>query len=158
MPTSPLLFQRWGRLALFKRNRESIDPDSWVANVIRLGYQIEFSVTPPDTGVWKTTPIPRERTKRQALEAKILGLANKGAVFIIHPSNSHNLIRSNFFLAPKKPDLWRPILNLKPLNKSYISTKKFRMETLASISRGMWATSIDLKDAYLHIPIHADFQ
>lgn len=34
------------------------------------------------------------------------------------------------------------------------------METLASIRpvlpKGMWATSIDLKDTYMHIPIHPD--
>lgn len=49
-------------------------------------------------------------------------------------------------------------INLKPLNKAYIRPKRFRMETLAvvlsSLQRGSWATSIDLKDAYLHIPIH----
>ncbi|KAJ8042733.1 hypothetical protein HOLleu_09576 [Holothuria leucospilota] len=60
--------------------------------------------------------------------------------------------------APKKPNPWRPILNLKPLNKLYFATKRFRMETLASIIptlvEGMWAISIDLKDAYLHVPIH----
>ncbi|KAJ8039201.1 Ecotropic viral integration site 5-like [Holothuria leucospilota] len=84
------------------------------------------------------------------------------AIYIVHPSRSLNLIRSSFFLAPKKPNPWRPILNLKPLNKLYFATKRFRMETLASIIptlvEGMWAISIDLKDAYLHVPIHPLYQ
>ena len=65
------------------------------------------------------------------------------------------------FLTPKKSDKWRPILNLKPLNKSFVRPTRFRMETLRSITpllhEGMWATSVDLTDAYLHIPVrHQD--
>ncbi|PIK45634.1 hypothetical protein BSL78_17514 [Apostichopus japonicus] len=57
---------------------------------------------------------------------------------------------------------WRPILNLKPLNKNYVEPKRFRMETLNLIlpllRKGMWAASVDLQDAYLHIPIHPRHQ
>ncbi|KAJ8034792.1 hypothetical protein HOLleu_21785 [Holothuria leucospilota] len=56
------------------------------------------------------------------------------------------LFRSSFFLAPKK----RPIVILRPLNAAYIRLQRFRMETLAV---SMWAASLDIKDAYLHIPI-----
>ena len=151
-----------GRLLQFRQNWEIIFPDNWVSSVVNSGYLIEFSRLPPATGLMRVTPVPSDPAKRSALETEIRGLVDKRAVQIVHPSDAHNLIRSNFFLAPKKPNLWRPILNLKPLNKAYIKTKKFRMETLTSIiptlSTGMWATSIDLKDAYLHIPIHKDHQ
>lgn len=147
---------------MFSRNWKKIDPDDWVLRVVTEGYQIEFSKFPPAKGLLKLTPVPKDLDKRAALETEILGLLDKQAIYVVHPSRSLNLIRSSFFLAPKKPNMWRPILNLKPLNKLYISTKRFCMETLASIiptlEEGMWATSIDLKDAYLHVPIHPRYQ
>ena len=49
------------------------------------------------------------------------------------------------------------ILNLKAINV-FIPPQHFRMETLASIlptiSPQDWAVSLDLRDAYLHVPIH----
>ena len=63
---------------------------------------------------------------------------------------------SHYFLASKKTGGFRPILNLRGLN-AYLLVEKFRMETLASILRdlqqGVWMISLDLKDAYLHVPI-----
>ena len=68
---------------------------------------------------------------------------------------------SIFFLVDKKGGGVRPILNLKPLNK-YIIKRTFKMENLRSIKRavkpGDWLVSIDLQDAYMHIPIHPDFR
>ena len=108
------------------------------------------------------TPVPRCPQQRAALEEEIHGLLLKNAIRIVPPGSPLRLYRSSFFLTPKKPDSWRPILNLKPLNKRFIRPRKFRMETLASIiptcAQGMWATSLDLKDAYLHIPIHPSCQ
>ena len=61
------------------------------------------------------------------------------------------------FLTPKKSGLWRPILNLKPLN-AFMHPPPFRMETLKAIlptlRRVSWGATLDLKDAYLHIPMH----
>ena len=67
---------------------------------------------------------------------------------------------STFFLVPKKDaGMWRPILNLKPLN-GFIRPKHFRAETLRaileSIQPGSWAASLDLRDAYLHVPIRQE--
>ena len=63
---------------------------------------------------------------------------------------------SHYFLAMKKTGSFRPILNLRGLNP-YLLVEKFRMETLASIlldlQKGMWMISLDLKDAYVHVPI-----
>lgn len=146
-----------GRLLQFAENWEILGPDSWVRQVIRQGYKIEFSSRPPARGLLKSTPVPQARDQRLALENEISGLLEKRAIYIVEEFPSR-LYRSSFFLTPKKPDTWRPIINLKPLNKAYIRPTRFRMETLASVIpslvQGSWATSIDLKDAYLHIPIH----
>ena len=101
------------------------------------------------------------REKREALEKEVRDLLQKGATKFATAQESTNLFRSSF-LTPRKPDRWRPILNLKPLNKAFITARIFRMETLVTFTlflrRGKWATSIDLKDAYLHVPIHKDHQ
>ena len=66
-------------------------------------------------------------------------------------------IYSRFFLVPKKPEGFRPILDLRGLNPT-VSKKQFRMLTnavlLGSITHGDWLTSIDLKDAYFHVGVH----
>ena len=56
---------------------------------------------------------------------------------------------------------WRLILDVSGLNK-FIVAKKFTMETVQKIRQtvppNLFATSIDLTDAYHHIPIHPNFQ
>ena len=149
-----------GRLSRFAPNWERLHPDSWVLSVISRGYKIEFTANPPLMDKRRVTPIPQDPGQRKVLEEEILGLLRKRAIYIARP-NPGPLYRSTFFLAPKKPDKWRPILNLKPLNKLYVRPARFRMETLKQIipalRQGMWATSVDLRDAYLHIPIHEEF-
>ena len=62
----------------------------------------------------------------------------------------------HFFWCQKKSGKLRPVTNLRPLNK-YLEKKHFKMDTLAKVLNlvipGDWAVSIDLTDAYLHIPI-----
>ena len=56
---------------------------------------------------------------------------------------------------------WRPVIDLSSLNK-FLAIPKFKMETpesiRASLRKGEWVTSIDLANAYLHIPIHTQSQ
>ena len=64
---------------------------------------------------------------------------------------------SRLFLVPKPGNRWRPVIDLSCLNK-FLAISKFKMETpesiRASLCKNEWVTSIDLTDAYLHIPIH----
>jgi hypothetical protein len=54
----------------------------------------------------------------------------------------------------------RPVINLKRLNAAHLDTPHFCMETPQdvhhAIRAGDWAASIDLRDAYFHIPIHPE--
>ena len=53
----------------------------------------------------------------------------------------------------------RPILDCRPLN-AYLNPRHFKMEDLKMLATivqpGDFLVKIDLKDAYLHIPIHKD--
>ena len=61
-----------------------------------------------------------------------------------------------YFLIPKKDSGLRPILDLRQLN-AYIKSLPFKMlhtkHILESVEQGEWFTTIDLKDAYFHVPI-----
>ena len=50
----------------------------------------------------------------------------------------------------------RPVINLRPLNQ-YLKKTHFKMDTLAKVINLVkpndWAFSVDLSDAYLHVPI-----
>ena len=64
---------------------------------------------------------------------------------------------SRIFVVPKKSGVVHPIIDLKALNQN-LKPKCFKIESVESIRAallpGMWTYSIDLKDAYFHIPIH----
>ena len=66
---------------------------------------------------------------------------------------------SNLFIIPKKFGDLRPVINLKPLNE-FVQYHHFEMEGLNTLldllSGSEFFTTIDLKDAYFSIPIHAD--
>ena len=90
------------------------------------------------------------------MAAEITALLSKG---VIEPTADHpRLCLSPIFLVPKRSGNFRLILNHKRINR-YIGSVHFRMETLASIlpylNPGDWTVSIDLLDAYHHVPIAA---
>ena len=66
------------------------------------------------------------------------------------------------FSVPKKgTDKRRVILDLSTLNR-YISRPRFKMTTVEQVRQvlpaGAWTISLDLSEAYYHVPIHPDFR
>ncbi|WP_411016592.1 reverse transcriptase domain-containing protein [Salmonella sp. s51944] len=149
-----------GRLLQFGLQWEHVYSGKWILDIVSKGYHIEFTSPPPLLGGGKVTQIPSHQDQRVVLESEIDQLLLKRA--IVRVSDQVGPLYLSFFLAPKKPNSWRPILNLRPLNSAHIRPKHFRMENLAVIlpflSKQMWAASLDLQDAYLHIPIAEDNQ
>ena len=80
----------------------------------------------------------------------------KGAIRPLE-SNSGPGFYSRLFLVPKKTGDMRPVIDLSDLNK-FVECPTFKMDTAElvrmDLQPGMWVTSIDLKDAYFHIPIN----
>ena len=86
-------------------------------------------------------------------------MLEKGAIEKVSPSPG---FYSRLFVVPKKDGGFRPIINLKLLNKQYLDPPYFRMDTAKDVGlllqEGDWAASIDLRDAYFHVPISRRFR
>ena len=94
--------------------------------------------------------------KDQALTDCIQSLLSKNAIERVENVKSLGFY-SRLFLVLKPHQRWRPVIDLSRLN-TFLHVDKFKTETPESIRTslipGEWVSSIDLSDAYLHIPIH----
>ena len=142
------------RLQKFWQNWEFYLEDPWVTDVLRHGYRFELVKSPPLT----LEPVERLYSVEQGLilSEAIQSLVTKGAVRMIHPDHLNPGFYSQIFLVPKKGSSeFRMIHNLK----EYLAPPpKFRMLTVKQLTmlvrQGDYLASLDLKDAYLHVPIH----
>ena len=85
----------------------------------------------------------------------ILDLVNKRAIERVPPGTPG--FYSRVFLVPKKSGKMRLVIDLSKLN-AFLLKQTFKMDTAAVIRDAieplMWAASLDLSDAYLHVPMH----
>ena len=126
--------------------------------VLRVGYRIPFRCPPPLSA--EPIPMPSYNplsTKGVVLEEVTLDLIAKGVVELA-PLPSLGFY-SRLFLVWKTPGLWRLVIDLSSLNR-FVDVSHFQMETiqsvLLSIRPGDWMASIDLREAYLQVPIHPE--
>ena len=106
-----------GRLRHFSGSWARFTSDRWVLETVSRGYALEFTSTPRRTNV-RPTPIPSDVSKRHTLEGELRSLLLKHAVHPVPVGAGQAGFMSTFFLVPKKGvDAWRPILNLRPLNR-----------------------------------------
>ena len=143
-----------GRIRHFWRAWGLISADPWILNVVRNGLELEFE-SPP-------TMLRFPSSARMGVEQLSIGrdevssLIQKGAAV----RASRIRFVSQMFIIKKQSGGFRPIINLKSLNQ-FVVYRHFKMENLASlrhlIMKGDWMVKLDLKDAYLTVPVHKDF-
>ena len=121
-----------------------------------MGYCLPFLSTPPLSNV--PVPMPSyspTSIKGAALEEVTLGLIAKGAVELA-PLPSPGFY-NRLFVVWKTLGSWRPVIDLSHLNR-FVDVSPFQMETIQSVilsvRQGDWMASIDLKEAYLQVPVH----
>ncbi|XP_058049789.1 uncharacterized protein LOC131203498 [Ahaetulla prasina] len=99
----------------------------------------------------------RDVTKREIMDTAVQHLLNIGAVEPVPVHEQWSGYYSMLFVIQKASRGLRPILNLKGLNR-YVKYRRFKMHSLRSIltnvRKGDFLTSIDLTEAYLHVPIN----
>ncbi len=127
----------------------TITDDPWVLGCIK-GYQLPFESLPSR---YLNPPLHIVKDNEEIINTEIISLQSKNAVEICE----HAYFLNQIFLVPKKDGIsWRPILNLKPLNR-YLKSFHFKMESINMVTdllqKGMWLCKIDFKDAYFSVPI-----
>ena len=131
-----------------------------VVKILKNGLKWKFIQKP----ILRTSPwlaqenmSPKKQAQMKTVVDKLL---EKNAIEEVIDVNSPGYY-SILFLRPKPSGEMRPIIDLKALNL-IIENQTFTMESARSIQEqmqeGQWATSIDLSDAYFHIPIHNKYK
>ena len=95
----------------------------------------------------------------EAFDEEVRDLIKKGAIKKLDFQDSSDGFVSSIFVVPKSSGGFRPIINLSYLNY-FVTYHHFKMEGLEDvrflIQQGDWMAKIDIKDAYLNVPIHPD--
>jgi hypothetical protein len=120
------------------------------------GLHLQFRRSP------RLSEIPISLSHTSDKEQRILlSLILKGAIERVQDPFQSTGFYSRLSLVPKKTGGMRPVIDLSILNTFFL-VPHFKMETNRSsrscIHPGMWTTSLDLMDAYFHIPIAPPFR
>ena len=125
-------------------------------NIITNGYVLPFISKPNLVRAPLIKSGYKALQKEIALTSCIQSLLSKNAIERVEHVKSLGFC-SHLFLVPKPHQRWRPVIDLSRLN-TFLHVERFKMATTesirASLIPGEWVSSIDLADAYLHIPIH----
>ena len=154
-----------GRLRFFWEEWRSIGASRKVVRWFRKGYPLPFApdgreqavrLMSPTSPAYLMVDYSSDTVRQEALHCKIEELLAKSA---IEPLPDGQLAFFNrVFLVPKKTGGFRLILDVSKLNE-FLVVDKFHMDTVqvirSAVEEGMWAVSIDLSDAYHHIPIRS---
>ena len=144
-----------GRLTHFVSNWRKITQDPWILQTVQ-GLRLEFINLPPNLQIRQ--PV-LEADKVQALSREVEKLVQKEAICPVQAGDIGFM--SPIFVVPKSDGSWRPVINLKSLNQ-YVRAPHFKMESIklvkGLIQEGDWLTKLDLKDAYLTLPVYQAHQ
>ena len=143
-------------LHFFRRDWQTNKSSSNMLNIITNGYVLPFISKPSLVRLPLIQSEYKALLKDQALATCIQSVLSKNAIERVEDVKSLRFY-SRLFLVPKPYQRRRPVIDLSRLN-TVLHIEKFKMETPESIRTSPipreWVSSIDLSDAYLHIPIH----
>lgn len=143
-----------GRLQLFYREWLRVTTNPIVLDWVR-GYKIPFLTQPTQSKLLMPQVFSQRET--QQISTEIKHLLHIGAVNRCNPLPDQFI--SRIFLTDKRGGKKRFIINLKKLN-IHVNAPHFKMEdartAMRLIQQGCYGATIDLKEAYYILPIHAD--
>ncbi len=149
-----------GRLHQFWRVWQSLGVKEEVINILRDGLKWTFMKEPQMRNTPWNAQANMKREKEKIMRTVIQTLLQKDAIEVVNNTTTPGHY-SILFLRKKTSGEYRPIIDLSELNL-LIENHSFKMESSRSIHSVMkinqWACSIDLTDAYYHIPIHHSFK
>ena len=154
IPLKPILA---GRLQFFLPNWKKLTQDPWVLETVA-GYQLRFRQEPHQS----VAPMMRvSKEEERCISEEVQSLWEKGAISPVPRHREGQCFLSTIFTVPKKDGGRRPIINLKALNR-FIPHLHFKMEGIQDLRDIVlpndYMIKLDLKDAYLLIPIFPPHQ
>ena len=146
-------FSNAGKIRLFAQNWRKLTSDPHIMEIVE-GWKLPLKSRPHQ--VREPGVISMSQKEQEVIDLEIQSMLQKEVIQIAEPSTDQFV--SNIFVRPKKgEDKYRPIINLKSLNKQmpYIHFKMEGMKNVVDLlNQGNYMVKIDLKEAYWHIPIH----
>ena len=118
-----------------------------LATCVKRGYHWQWKGQPP------RLQFPRLAMQSSDVQVQVQRLLDLGAIYVVDPQPC---FLSRIFVVPKVPTGWRLTLDVSALSE-YIVIPSFKMSNHASLRQALsppvWLACLDLKDAYLHVPI-----
>ena len=144
-----------GRLQQFYQQwKRTVNPQ-WPLSVIEEGYRLQFRALPSP---WKIKPMKLSPLDHEAVSLAVEKFLKAGIIEISPTQNEDYL--SNFFTI-QEPTKRRPILDCTQLNQ-FLQYQHFKMERVPAlrqiIEKDDLMCKLDLKDAYVVVPIHPTSQ
>ena len=156
IPPDPEILPVGGRLGYFHPNWLFLGASLSAVKVLEFGLQLPLGQAKIPLSRTPTLNSQYSSPQKNAvlLEAVSDMLLKKAIQKVRDPSSLG--FYSRLFLVPKRTGGWRPVIDLSNLNL-FLDFPTFRMETSQSIRNslqvGQWTTSLDLRDAYFHVPM-----
>ena len=122
------------------------------------GLELKFHSAPPLSYLPPPRALP-SNSQFPLIHTLIPKLLSRGIIRKI--TSPQLLFFSQLFVVPKKDNSSRLIIDLSLLNK-FLIIPTFKMETVAkitlSITEALWGCTLDITDAYFHLPLSWEFQ
>src|SRR5438034_1065929 len=145
-----------GRLRHYKNQWRKSFGQTWVTNIVSQGYSPEWHTLPPlrKIALTKRKYSPSDTAIFQEEIQKLLDIGAIQELDIETPC-----FISTLFMVPKKTGDRRAVIDLRALNR-YVKYQHFKMEGLdivkPLIRRGDYMASLDLNQAFYHVPLAQD--
>ena len=146
-----------GHLSYYAHTWENIITDPFVLNVISHGYALVFD----DSGPPNLSCVPLSLGQTLSPQAEVTlqleaeKLLAKCAIEVTQDPSSQGFYIC-LFLVDKRDGGCRLVIDLSAMNK-HLEPMSFKMVAtspiMVALRQGEWTTSLDLKDAYFHIPV-----
>ncbi|MGH2638358.1 MAG: hypothetical protein ACRDF4_03600, partial [Rhabdochlamydiaceae bacterium] len=147
-----------GCLLNFHREWEMLVQDAWALELIQHGMQLQWSEEPYQASIPDEFHLSME--DQSLVTSEVESLLIKQAIEPVPAQNTKGFY-SQLFVVPKKDGKHRPVIDCRKLNH-FLHKEHFKMEGLMTvrdlIRPGDWMITIDIQDAYLHLPVHLYFQ
>lgn len=140
-----------GRISFFIQNWKLVTQDKTILDIVQ-GRSLVLTGAPPPSPFCHSPRFSKSETLSTSLEIqKMLG---KNVIRVVPPKPGQ--VVSHIFLRPKKDGSFRPIVNLREVNK-WVEYQHFKMEGLPIakeiLQKGDFMVKLDMKDAYFCLPI-----